>query len=209
MTAKLIEALCKAQLEITPPRRDKKGNFNNSYASIDSVCESIRMTLSKHGLGLLQHIETTEGRNYLRTDLYHSSGEQLSTKMPLPVEASNPKAKDFGAALTYMKRYAICSLLCLSTDDDLEETMGKDEPVRPQTGNRSNHTLDKNSKGVLPMTMSPSQIEEIDTLIAGDTELLGRMLAGYRKQIPTIQTIADIPADNYPAIINTLTKRKT
>ncbi len=72
----LAAALSKAQAEFTGAKKDSKNPFfKSNYASIESVIESTKEALAKHGLSVSQPTEPVDGRDYVRTTLFHSSGQ--------------------------------------------------------------------------------------------------------------------------------------
>lgn len=120
-----LECLVQAQLKIKAPKKDKiNPRFKTSYCSLDSIYEAIRIPLAEHGF-TIRHTIVAEGEKYwLETFLHHSSGETLSNRMPIFVEALT--SQGFASALTYSRRYALCSLLGLPTDDDDDGNAAED-----------------------------------------------------------------------------------
>lgn len=96
------------------------GKYNFRYADLEAVIAATRPALAANGLAVVQVIEVLEGRNVLSTSLVHSSGDAITSVMPVSYgPESDPKA--YGALITYLRRYAYTSLLCVSADDDLDE----------------------------------------------------------------------------------------
>ncbi len=123
--AKLATALAKAQgafraivknreVEIYSERKNTKYRFK--YADLEELIDATREHLAVNGLSIVQLIAGTQ----LRTVLLHESGEELVSEMPLGA-AGGDDIKTFGAKISYLRRYAYQSLLCLAADDDLDE----------------------------------------------------------------------------------------
>lgn len=114
---KLADALAKAQAEIKAIGKDRTNpHFKNRYATLDAILDTIRPTLAKHGLSVVQGAsDTTTGFN-VETWLVHSSGEYIANVVAVPV--SKQDAQGVGSALTYGRRYGVSALLALSTDED-------------------------------------------------------------------------------------------
>jgi len=114
---KLSDALAKAQAEMTSITKDRTNpHFKNRYATLDAILDTIRPTLAKHGLSVVQGAsEQTTGFN-VETWLIHSSGEYIGNVVAVPV--SKQDAQGVGSALTYGRRYGVSALLALSTDED-------------------------------------------------------------------------------------------
>ncbi|WP_198920760.1 ERF family protein, partial [Anaplasma marginale] len=68
----LYEALAKAQSEIKPVRSNKRNTFFKSdYADLLAVVDGSREILSKHGLSVLQLIQTFDNGTYMLCRLGH------------------------------------------------------------------------------------------------------------------------------------------
>ena len=150
----LIKALIKARSEFPPINKDKINPAFKGvrYASLDSVLDSVVPTLCRHGLVAVQTLD--EGK--LITTLYHESGQFIQSSYILP---SGLDAQKMGAAITYGRRYSICSLLCITADED---TDGNGVSVG-NGGNGGNSSNGGNGKSV----------NEIGALIQEIRETLG------------------------------------
>lgn len=133
----LIKSLVKAKKEFSPIQKDRTNPFlKNKYATLDSILSSVEPALLENGLFITQLIESDDRGSYLRTVLYHESGECLeSSRYDLPSVNDSQK---FGAAITYARRYQLSALLNITadTDDDGNSSSGNntskrnnDEPV--------------------------------------------------------------------------------
>lgn len=186
----LIAALVKTQLEIVPPKKDKVNpRFKSSYCSLDSIYESVRIPLAKNSLSLTHSVLFAEGKHTLVTNLLHSSGETLTANMPMFVDQLT--SQGFASALTYARKYAVCSLLGLPTEEDDDGN----EAVKQQVAVEVQKTMSK--------PLSKDQIEEIDVLIEDDMELLNRILTGYK-----VNKLAEISSEHFSVIVKNLKARK-
>jgi hypothetical protein len=86
--------------------------YKYSYASLQNIIKSATPELTKNGLRLVQ-LTCSSG---LRTILCHTSGEYIDDVSAPGVEFKN--IQDWGASITYQRRYAIVCLLGLVTEDD-------------------------------------------------------------------------------------------
>lgn len=90
--------------------------FKSKYADINAYIEVVKPLLSNHGLILLQPLSSLNDKPALCTLIVDSeSGEKLDLITPLP---ENPDPQKMGAIITYFRRYAIQSMLCLEAEDD-------------------------------------------------------------------------------------------
>lgn len=127
----LIKALIKARAEFPPIEKDKiNPHFKMSYASLDSVLDAVTPHLCKNGLAIVQIMEKG---GILKTQLFHESGEVLTSEYELPdIQDSQKK----GAALTYARRYSVCALLSITADEDVDGNGTKsDKSIQRTNGN--------------------------------------------------------------------------
>lgn len=116
----LLEGLSNAQAEFVTLPKDKNG-YNYKYTDLDTVISSTKPVLAKNKLGFMQSLTTLEnGKWAITTRLFHASGEWIEDTTPLPdiSLAKGNAAQNVGAAITYMKRYTLCAMLGISSDED-------------------------------------------------------------------------------------------
>ena len=117
-TAKLFEALSKAQMEITGAAKTKKNpHFKSDYADLNSTWEACREPLSQNGLTILQTMEQVGEKFVLVTTLGHISGDWI--KSVLPLINTKMDMQGLGSALTYARRYGLAAMcgVCPADDD--------------------------------------------------------------------------------------------
>jgi hypothetical protein len=100
--------------------------FRMRYADLDAIWDACRKPLADNGLSLVQMTVELDGKLYLETTLYHSTGQYLSGRYPLTpmkqekdvgwVLSNDPQT--IGSALTYARRYAMSAMLGISADED-------------------------------------------------------------------------------------------
>lgn len=124
---KIYKALADFQQEVPVIHKDTSG-FNYSYADLPKIFEVINPLLKKHGLGFYQAVNKGE----LKTVVFHvESGETLESNTDIPQGVILNKMNEFqvlGSGITYLRRYALSSLLGLVTDKDTDasgEQVGK------------------------------------------------------------------------------------
>ncbi len=124
--SELATALAEASKSYVPIHRDsevsfvskKSGRVQYSYASLGTVMEAIRCPLAEQGLALSHRLQPRDGELDLVTTLHHTSGQELSSTLPLGPAPKDPDGwKDFGSAVTYARRYSVTALLALSESD--------------------------------------------------------------------------------------------
>ena len=115
----LFKALAAFQQEVPVIHKGTQG-YGYSYADLPKIFEVINPLLQKHGLGFTQLIN---GQTIV-TVLFHSeSGEQIDSQTDIPQGVQLKGMNDFqvlGSAITYLRRYALSSILGIVTDKDVD-----------------------------------------------------------------------------------------
>ena len=122
MNAEFAKDFINAQSEILTLPKDKKG-YGYNYTDFDTVVKTVKPILKKNHLGFCQLLDSKEnGKNGITTILFHESGESFQSWFELPAvvlgKANN--AQNIGAAISYIKRYALCAILGCSSEDDTD-----------------------------------------------------------------------------------------
>lgn len=92
------------------------GSFTYKYADLAAVTRIILPLLGAAGLAWITKPTLREdGRFVLEYKLVHSSGESEMGEYPLSDRGS---PQEIGSAITYARRYALCSVTGIAPDDD-------------------------------------------------------------------------------------------
>lgn len=123
----LFKALADFQQEVPVIHKGTQG-YGYSYASLNQIFEVINPLLKKHGLGFTQLVGNAE----IKTIVFHiQSGEMIESITNIPQNVQLKGMNDFqvlGSAITYIRRYALSSILGLITDKDTDAATPKEEP---------------------------------------------------------------------------------
>ena len=138
----IAPALLAAQKEINNASKDAKNpHFRSSYASLGSVIEAVKEPLNKHGISIIQSLSSwsasdgqSGGNNagglFLRSRLLHTSGQWIEDCAYTPLSKADPQG--VGSATTYLRRYSLAALLCITQeDDDGNAASGRVAPSAP------------------------------------------------------------------------------
>jgi hypothetical protein len=107
LTKKLLEF----QMKIQVIKKDAKNpHFKNTYATLKQVLSEVKPVLNEVGLLITQPIDE-RGIGTVITD----GKNEVSSFIPMP---QNLQPQALGSAISYFRRYTICSLLALEIDDD-------------------------------------------------------------------------------------------
>lgn len=116
--AKIAPALVAAQSEMGDVTKDAKNPFfKSNYATLNAVREACMPILARHGLGVLQPIVSKDGKQYVETMVFHTSGEFIMGEMEVTTKP-NANAQEVGSAVSYARRYSLMSMLNLAAQDD-------------------------------------------------------------------------------------------
>ena len=145
----LFKALADFQQEVPVIHKATQG-YGYTYADLPKILEVINPLLKKHGLGFTQLINGTQ----IATCLFHiESAESIESKIDIPQGVILKGMNEFqvlGSAITYLRRYALSSMLGLVTDKDTDASgeQVKQEPKKPTIDNaRFQKAIDAISKG--------------------------------------------------------------
>ena len=130
---KLIPALIKAQEEIRPIQPNAENPFLHSkYADLGAHVDGIMPILRKNGLTITQLVFGTDGQVGVETILAHVSGQNVTSKIAMPIidEKGKTGAQVAGSIISYLRRYALAAIVgAYSGDDDDAAATGK-KPVQ-------------------------------------------------------------------------------
>lgn len=129
----LLKKLAAFQQECPVILKDEtaKGEkFSYKYADLPAIFKVINPLLDKHKLMLTQPLEYEGETRYIKTILYDlDSGEILESRVDIP-EVSFNQMNDYqalGSGITYMRRYALSSMLGIITDKDTDAQGDQDK----------------------------------------------------------------------------------
>lgn len=116
---KIAGALAKAQSAMrNAPKQSLNPHFKSSYADLASVLDACRGPLSENGIALVQLPSVTAAGVRVETLLIHSSGQQLTGALDIPLLPPNRTAQNIGSAISYGRRYLLMAMTGIAGDDD-------------------------------------------------------------------------------------------
>lgn len=137
--AALYAALAQAQAEFQPITKNREvmiqmksgGKYKFRYADLDEINLRTRPALTKHGLGLMQIVSSEpSGATFIETRLTHKDGGSVSARLDIKGPREYPDPKEFGAVVSYLRRYQVTPMLGVAADDDADQS-----PRHPEGGN--------------------------------------------------------------------------
>jgi hypothetical protein len=124
----IATALLKAQSEMSNPKKGATNPFFKSkYADLNAIREAVIPTLNANGISVLQPIVHLDSKNFVKTILLHESGESIESVTEIIYNKLND-AQAQGSGISYARRYALQSFVCVGADDDDGQTAVKNKP---------------------------------------------------------------------------------
>jgi hypothetical protein len=152
-------ALFAVQKELEPVKKDSTNpHFKNRYASLETINEYVIELLNKHGILIMQGGGESQpnGTISVETMLVHiKTGEFVTSEVIMPLQKQDPQGA--GSAITYGRRYNICALLCISTedDDDAEGAIARAPRQVQSVASQTGHQLPPLQQRSRPAAQSP------------------------------------------------------
>lgn len=146
--------------------------YGYKYTDLDTIVDTIKPILHKNGIAYLQSVGGLSADCMtLTTRVFHKSGEYIEDTAALPVITStkNNAAQTLGMSITYMRRYALCAMLGITSDEDTDAD-GKNgsEAVRRTDGNTPKSGGKAKPQGASPKASAKAENPKI-TLKGGES----------------------------------------
>ena len=117
----IAAAIVKAQAEMPKLLADSDNPYYKSkYIALADLIKEVRPVLAKHGLAVIQGVSGDGENVIITTRIIHESGEWIEEAFTMPVVPKGTKAtpQDFGAAVTYARRYSLAGILGVASEED-------------------------------------------------------------------------------------------
>lgn len=113
---KLTEAFAKVQGKIEGAKKTGTNpHFKSKFADLSEVYSVCREALSHEKVAVFQ-FPSAEGRTVRMTTMVAHAGEWI--RGTVQCEARNSGPQDIGGAITYLRRYGLCSVIGIEQVDD-------------------------------------------------------------------------------------------
>ena len=121
----ILGALVEIQNELPTLPKNAKA-YGYKYTDLDTIVSTIRPILHKYGVAYMQSVGggINGGELVLTTRIFSKSGQYIEDTVALP-EINGEKTKTnaaqtIGMSITYMRRYMICTMLGITSDEDVD-----------------------------------------------------------------------------------------
>tara|TARA_R110002020_G_scaffold283158_1_gene498884 strand:+ start:11017 stop:11559 length:543 start_codon:yes stop_codon:yes gene_type:complete len=147
-TKSIYKSLAAFQQECPVIHKGTKG-YGYSYSDLPTIFKVINPLLKKHKLGFTQLIN--EG--CIETILFHvDTGQTITSKTSIPEDVNLKGMNQFqvlGSAVTYIRRYALSSMLGIVTDKDTDAAGEQIPNKKKLSTDRFQKGLDKIESGLI------------------------------------------------------------
>ena len=153
----LSKALAAAQGEMPAIKFNATNPFlKNHYADLGAVIAGVRPILAKHNLAVTQLVSGEDNVVGVTTMLIHASGEWINETVTLPIgeERGKSSAQVAGSIVTYLRRYALASILGVYSDEDGDGHSPAQTPREKQAVER-----EREEQADVPVQGDPMTIE--------------------------------------------------
>ncbi len=171
--SKLLGALFKARADFPTIERGCTGQLGlrkYKYANLGDIMAAIQGPLQANDLQIIHQCDGSS----VGTTLFHSSGEWISTAITIDTDAA-PQA--VGSAITYMRRYGLCALLSIVTEDDDDGRRAGANGSKPK-GNGAQQPREETAAN--PAPSNGGDTKKLADTIATVTERLAKAAANLK-----------------------------
>lgn len=144
----LLSALAEIQNELpTMPKSTQA--YGYKYTDLDTITQTIKPILYKHNVGYLQSVGSEGGATTLTTRVFNSKGEWIEDTAILPsiTNTKNNAAQVLGMSITYMRRYMLCAMLGITSDEDVDASTVQQQQQQPKNNQQSQQKSKPQLKG--------------------------------------------------------------
>lgn len=199
----IAAALAQSQIAFINPKANKENNyFKIPFADLETLLAHVRPILAQNGIALLQRIHAnTDGQKILRTMLLHTSGQWLSTELPLVPPKSD--IQTLGSFTSYIKRMVLSSMIGIATseeDDDGENSMAQAREIMAK-GPRIGKKYDPKKESF--ETVTKDQLDELEYELADYLDLAEEIMDSLK-----LQSLADMPKSQYSIAVRRIREIK-
>jgi hypothetical protein len=205
-TNEFAAALAAAQGEFKPIAKTRQGkiegeskgsgkaySFSYAYADIADVLSGVLPILSKHHISVMQPTVMDGGVLTIITRLTHASGQWAESDYPIcSIQGDHKK---MGGALTYGRRYALCSMIGVAPDEDIDGD-GAEEPAPRNKTQPRNENARPATKTIDEYRQEPSPFddEEIPYAPAAHEAAVSTKAIGWGREMKGCMSIPDLNA---------------
>ena len=186
--SELTKALIQFHKDVDKIEKNARANYGK-FADLANVLSTVTPALLKNDLVLTQ----TFLEDSLVTTLRHVSGEEISSVIKLFMCEGRNITQEFGKACTYQRRYAICCILGIVADMDMDGAMLEEPAQQQQTKPAPKKTVAKKKAATPAPTPTPAPKPADDLAPKGKVnEAIDKLRALGQQDATKFQQIKDM-----------------
>lgn len=136
------------------------GKFSYDYVSLSKFKSIVDPVLEELKIGYTQPLEIIDGKNCLKTIIYdEETGEEIVTSTIILKPRSETNPQDWGASITYFRRYTLFSIFGIIGDKDDDCLLSEEEIT-----NRVNQSASVSELSKLFASINENQQEQFKDL---------------------------------------------
>lgn len=211
-TTSFAQAMATLQTRLPRIERDKtadvktdKAHYRYTYADLAQVTAKLLPVMGELGLSFIARPTLNEaGKLVLAYKLLHVSGEFESGEYPLPTSGG---PQQIGGAITYARRYCLCSVTGIAPEDDDDGAAAQAEQAsQPRSAQRAAATQTRAANGRARQQGSTAQREQ--PALPGETNGTGITPAQQRKLHAVLRELDLADREKGLAAISTVLHRE-
>lgn len=144
------------------------GTYQFRYADLEEIIAKTRPALAANGLAMIQPMTITGSDARLTCELVHKDGGRIVSEVSIPHPHSLQDPKQFGATISYFRRYMVTAMLGVAADDDLDEDGQEPTPQEQARAQKPSVTTPKR-RPVAGQPASDSSTDEAPRQSTSDT----------------------------------------
>lgn len=170
-------------------KESKKVNNQYTFVSHDAVAAALHKPMVRAGIAMIPTIASLEqdgNRTVAKMDISFVNIDNPDDKVTVNYVGYgiDQSDKGIGKAVSYAVKYALLKVFCLETGDDVEKDNTEYKPKKAPK-------------------LTKDQVIAIETLLAGDTDRLSKILETYE-----VEKLDDLSQEHYDFIIRRLSIKK-
>lgn len=170
-------------------------SYTYQYADLADIQEATKKPLATNELSITQIFVKTEKGTIIQTLLIHSSGQWIKSELELK---NHERVQELGSEITYLRRYAISSILGIVTDDDDDGKLANEAKAKKEAA------AAEPEEPILPY-----QCEELENILGEDEDLKNKLMVYYgRKTTRTVENVSDFYKNDFVWIKELLETQK-
>ena len=126
--------------------------FRSKYSSLAEILDTVKAEAAKHNLAVRQVIQSEDGKVSVVTSFLHRSGIEFDGgKVSFKSDGLNPQ--QLGSVLTYLRRAALSTGCCISTDVDDDGAKASALQAKPATATTPSPAESANWFAFIPLDL--------------------------------------------------------